>query len=74
MSPLNTWLETVVHKTYVRVDEHGTEAAAVTGGAVAAAGRLNPNVFRVDQPFAFTISDQRTGAILFLGSVTDPRS
>jgi serine protease inhibitor len=35
--------------------------------------RPDQTVFRVDRPFAFTISDQQTGAILFLGAVTDPR-
>jgi serpin B len=73
MSPLATSLEKVVHKTYVRVDEHGTEAAAVTGGSMVTSAILNQTVFRVDRPFAFTISDQQTGAILFLGAVTDPR-
>ncbi|MBE1489452.1 serine protease inhibitor [Plantactinospora soyae] len=34
---------------------------------------LGRTVFRVDRPFAFSISDQRTGAILFLGAVADPR-
>lgn len=34
MSPANPWLETVVQKTYIRVDEEGTEAAAVTGGVM----------------------------------------
>jgi hypothetical protein len=34
VSPANPWLDTVVQKTYVRVDEEGTEAAAVTGGAL----------------------------------------
>jgi serpin B len=34
--------------------------------------RLDQTVFRVDRPFAFTISDQQTGTILFLGAVTDP--
>jgi serpin B len=74
MSPAAPWLKTVVHKTYIRVDEHGTEAAAVSGGAVATSARLTPTVFRVDRPFAFTISDQQTGTILFLGAVTDPRA
>lgn len=72
MSPLDMWLEKIVHKTYVRVDERGTEAAAVTGGVMTTSARLNPTVFRVDRPFAFTISDQQTGAILFVGAVTDP--
>jgi serpin B len=74
MSREAPWLKTVVHKTYVRVDEHGTEAAAVAGGAMATSARSDQTVFRVDRPFAFTISDQQTGAILFLGAVTDPRA
>ncbi|MFC6018152.1 serpin family protein [Plantactinospora solaniradicis] len=74
MSPAAPWLEMVIHKTYVRVDEHGTEAAAVSGGAMITSARTDQTVFRVDRPFAFTISDQQTGAILFLGAVTDPRA
>jgi serpin B len=74
MSPEAPWLSTVVHKTYIRVDEHGTEAAAVSGGAMETAARMDRTVFRVDRPFAFTISDQQTGAIVFLGAVTDPRA
>jgi serine protease inhibitor len=72
MSPAVPWLKTVVHKTYIRVDEHGTEAAAISGGAMVTSARLDQTVFRVDRPFAFTISDQQTGTILFLGAVTDP--
>jgi serine protease inhibitor len=71
MSPANPSLDTVVQKTYVRVDEEGTEAAAVTGGAVAASE--GPPPFRVDRPFVFTVSDRQTGTILFLGTVHDPR-
>jgi serine protease inhibitor len=73
MSQAEPWLKTVVHKTYIRVDEDGTEAAAVSGGVTATAVRADRTVFRADHPFAFTISDQKTGAILFLGTVTDPR-
>jgi serine protease inhibitor len=71
MSPANPSLDTVVQKTYVRVDGEGTEAAAVTGGAVAASE--GPPPFRVDRPFVFTVSDRQTGTILFLGTVHDPR-
>jgi serpin B len=74
MSPAAPSLRTVVHKTYLRVDERGTEAAAVSGGAMVVSARADRMVFRVDRPFAFTISDRRTGAILFLGAVTDPRA
>jgi serine protease inhibitor len=71
MSPANPWLDTVVQKTYIRVDEEGTEAAAVTGGVmVESAG---PPPFLVDRPFAFTVSDRQTGTVLFLGTVHDPR-
>jgi serpin B len=73
MSPEAPFLDVVVHKTYIKVDEEGTEAAAVTGGVMAESAPVDPLVFRVDRPFVFTISDQETGAILFLGAVTDPR-
>jgi serine protease inhibitor len=72
MSPSNPFLDVVVQKTYIRVDEQGTEAAAVTG-AVMAESAAGPAPFRVDRPFAFTVSDRETGAVLFLGSVHDPR-
>lgn len=71
MSPANPWLDTVVQKTYLRVDEQGTEAAAVTGGVMATSA--GPPPLLVDRPFAFTVSDRQTGTILFLGTVHDPR-
>ncbi len=71
MSPANPFLDTVVQKTYIRVDEEGTEAAAVTGGVMTESA--GPPPFLVDRPFAFTVSDRETGAVLFLGSVHDPR-
>lgn len=71
MSPANPFLDTVVQKTYIRVDEEGTEAAAVTGGVMLESA--GPPPFLVDRPFAFTVSDRESGAVLFLGSVHDPR-
>ncbi len=73
MSPAAPALGRVVHKTYVKVDERGTEAAAVTGGVMTTSARTGTLTFRVDRPFLFTISDRETGTILFLGRVTDPR-
>ncbi|SEE61896.1 serpin family protein [Jiangella alba] len=70
MSAYPQTLDSVVHKTYIRVDEAGTEAAAVTGGVTRSSAGQS---FRADRPFAFTISDTQTGAIVFLGAVTDPR-
>jgi serpin B len=65
-------LAQVLQKTYIKVDEHGTEAAAVTGGVMVMSAPATTTTFRVDRPFAFTISDRETGTVLFLGSVADP--
>ncbi|WP_285679979.1 serpin family protein [Actinoplanes sp. NBRC 103695] len=73
MSPAGPGLDRVIHKTYIRVDEKGTEAAAVSGGVMTASGPAESEIFQVDRPFAFTVSDRTTGTILFLGAVTDPR-
>lgn len=59
----------VLHKTWIKVDEQGTEAAAV---ASVGGGRCEPSVFRADHPFLFLIQDNRTGMILFIGRVMDP--
>jgi serine protease inhibitor len=66
----------VKQKTYVSVDEEGTEAAAVTAiGARAMIVRREPPPFRfvVDRPFFMAIRDQASGLILFLGAINDPR-
>jgi serpin B len=63
----------VVHKASVDVNEEGTEAAAATGVVIVRESvRMTP-VFRADHPFVFLIRDRRSGSILFLGRVTDPR-
>lgn len=60
----------VDHKTFLRVDEEGTEAAAATSVGMGVTSA--PPVFRVDQPFFLTIREQHSGTILFIGHVTDP--
>ena len=63
----------VKHKTYVEVNEEGTEAAAVTSvGMVTSAAPAESFVMRVDRPFLFLIRDSRSGTILFLGKITYP--
>jgi serpin B len=59
----------VIHKAYVDVNEEGTEAAAATG-----AGPSRTPVFRADHPFLFLIRDNRSGSILFLGRVMNPKA
>lgn len=58
--------------TYVKVNEEGTEAAAVTVGGmdVAAPGPSTVIPFYVDRPFIFLIKEKSTGVILFMGKVT----
>ena len=68
----------VLHKTFIAVDEKGTEAAAATAvvmlGRSAAFKPVQPVEVRVDHPFLFAIQHRASGACLFLGHVADPRS
>ncbi len=69
----------VIHQAFIDVNESGTEAAAATAVVMMKAGAAPgpppppPPVFRADHPFLFFIRDRRTGTILFLGRVIDPR-
>ncbi len=62
----------VKHKTFVEVNEEGTEAAAVTSSGIAVESDSAPLLFRVDRPFFFAIYDAETQTILFMGTVTEP--
>ncbi len=64
------YISEVMHKTYVKVDEEGTEAAAVTSVGVGTTSM--PLSFSVDRPFIFVIREQNSGAILFMGKVNNP--
>jgi serpin B len=67
------YVSAVVHKSYVAVDEAGTEAAAATAVIVGATSMpLEPFQMTIDRPFLFLIRDEPTGAILFFGQVTNP--
>lgn len=63
----------VMHRTYLNVDEDGTTAAAETdtGVATAAPPWIYPEM-KVDHPFFAAIVDNKTGALLFAGTITDP--
>jgi serpin B len=69
------FISKVVHKAYVDVNEEGTEAAAATAVIAMRASAKAPMipVFRADHPFVFAIRDNKTGSILFLGRVTNPK-
>jgi len=71
------YISQVFHKTFIAVDENGTEAAAATAVAMMAATaqieRPPPVEVKVDRPFIYAIQHVPTGVCLFLGRVTDPR-
>lgn len=67
------YIQDVLHKAFVAVDEAGTEAAAATGVVVGVTSApAEPVVFTLDRPFIYFIRDIETGAILFVGRVVDP--
>ena len=77
MSSNPSYLSEVKHKSFVEVNEEGTEAAAATIAvmkAVSVRPETKPFEMVVDRPFLFVIADQVTKAILFLGIVIDPAS
>jgi serpin B len=68
----------VFHKTFIAVDEKGTEAAAATAVVIARVMSIakplpEPIEVRVDRPFFYAIQHVPSGACLFMGRVTDPR-
>jgi len=62
----------VLHKSFVTVDEAGTEAAAATVVMMLKGRPPEPIEFRADHPFLFLIRHAGTGQILFLGRLADP--
>ncbi len=73
--PAQAFISDVKHKTYVQVDEKGTEAAAVTSVEVRTTSAITPSGFLMDinRPFLFVIHEQKTGSILFIGSISNPQ-
>ncbi len=69
------YISAVLHKSFVEVNEQGTEAAAATGVIMARRGPASrPLVFRADHPFLFLIRENQTGSVLFLGRMVNPAS
>jgi serpin B len=68
--PQEACITNVKHKTYVDVNEEGTEAAAVTSVEM---GIISvPPAIVVDRPFLFAIRERLSGTILFLGAIRNP--
>ena len=67
------WISSLSHKTFVEVDETGTEAAAATAVILATTKALpeEPVELTIDRPFVFLIRDRETRTVLFLGRVVE---
>ncbi|MFH1700838.1 MAG: serpin family protein [Candidatus Zixiibacteriota bacterium] len=62
----------IIHKTFVQLDEEGTEAAAVTVVAFGVTS-IDPTPYMtINRPFLFAIRERVSGTILFIGKVADP--
>ncbi len=70
--PPRLYISEVKHKTFVAVNEEGTEAAAATSVEIAVTAMPESFMMIADRPFFFAISDDMTGTILFMGSVNEP--
>ena len=66
-------VDKAVHKTYLKLNEKGTEAAAATAIMVPTRAIMNPSEFRANRPFAYLLVNNKTGVVLFAGVCSDPR-
>jgi serpin B len=64
-------ISAVRQKTYMKVDEEGTEAAAVTSVTVSTLS--GPSGITLDRPYLLAIRERLSGTVLFLGAIRDPR-
>jgi serpin B len=70
------FIQAVLHKAFVEVNEEGTEAAAATAVVVGVRSVRIPEppvVFRADHPFIFLIRERSTGSLLFVGRIVNPK-
>jgi serine protease inhibitor len=74
ISAEKTVISQVQHKTFIEVNEEGTEAAASTSVGIATLSAPTEPPFQmvVDRPFFAAIRDNETGTVLFMGRVVEP--
>ncbi len=74
MTPARASIDRVAHKTFVEVNEEGTEAAAATGTGMIATSVPTQPPFKmtVDRPFFCVLRDNKTGTLLFMGAIVNP--
>ena len=71
--PGNAFISLVMHKSFIQVDEEGTEAAAATSVTITLTSAGSDEFYmRVDRPFIFVLYDKPSQTILFIGKITEP--
>ncbi|CAL5204634.1 unnamed protein product [Lathyrus oleraceus] len=70
----NLCVSNIFHKSFIEVNEEGTEAAAATAATILLRSMRVPTTvdFVADRPFLFVIREDLTGTILFVGRVLNP--
>ena len=64
----------IIHKAVIEVNEKGSVAAAVTAVIIKTTSALKQDIFfNADHPFLIVIREKKTGSILFMGSVIEPK-
>jgi serpin B len=66
------FIQAVLHKAFVEVNEEGTEAAAATAVVVGELSAPQYRFINADRPFVFALFDRTTNCILFIGRVSNP--
>tara|TARA_R110000868_G_scaffold411005_1_gene701323 strand:- start:17201 stop:18427 length:1227 start_codon:yes stop_codon:yes gene_type:complete len=72
ISEIPTKISFVLQKTFIDVNEKGTEAAAVTVVGIELTSVGGPKQFLLDRPFVFAITEKETGSLCFMGKVGIP--
>ncbi|MBL7067908.1 MAG: serpin family protein [Candidatus Marinimicrobia bacterium] len=69
----NLYISNVKHKTFVKVNEEGTEAAAVTSVEITLTSISSGITMHINRPFVFAIRENHSGTILFIGKIIEPK-
>ncbi len=69
---IGVFISRVIHKSFIEVNEEGTEAAAATVVVISYGGGPDGLMIKIDRPFVFMIREKVSGTILFIGKIVDP--
>ncbi|UCF64214.1 MAG: serpin family protein [bacterium] len=70
----NAFISLVMHKSFIQVDEEGTEAAAATSVTITLTSAGSDKfIMRVVRPFLFVLYDKPSQTVLFVGKITEPQ-